>query len=203
MTSMRSLLDRWVPWDADRAAALVAVRITYWPFRELLGVYLQHDDATDEIALRESLADPDQSRLRRQVIAHELGHRALHRGEHMGVVHCDTDVVITNRAELHAERWAGIQLCPPAIILMFFERMGTVGPHEIAELADRCGVMPQWLTWWVGDLLGRGVIREEFGRDLHQDWVPHRPNGRFSEEAERRAARVRAYGYDPEQEADA
>ncbi|HZQ97282.1 MAG TPA: hypothetical protein VFC93_00545 [Chloroflexota bacterium] len=197
---MRSPLDDWRPWDPDRAAVAEGVAIVYWRFRTVLGLYIQNADGPDEIALRADLADPANARLRRQVVAHELGHRALHRGSHVPVLRCDlVDAALSNRADLDAERWGGERLCPPEVVREFFERAEAVGPEGVADLADRCGVTPEWLTWWLGDLRRRGVVKDEWGRGLHQALVPHMPNGRFLDVAEQRAARLKVYGYDPQE----
>jgi hypothetical protein len=175
------LFDRWQPWDADATLAALGVRLSYWPFRALLGVYFQDADGSEHVALRADLADPDNTRLRRQTIAHELGHRSRHRGEHTGAMRADTDALRSTRAELEAERWAGAQLCPPGLVKAFVERVGTVEREQVADLADRCAVTEAWLTWWLGDLRRRGVIGDAHGGGLHLDWIPHRPNGRFAD----------------------
>jgi len=176
------------PFDPDREAARLGIdEIEYWPMERFLGMYAT-DGMRKQIALAEHLALREHARLRRVVLAHELGHANLHRGVLVAPLACACDQVALVRAELAAERWAGERLCPPTVIKSAMERWGAIDREETAELADQLQVPEDWLTWWMGDLRRRRILTDPWGRGLHQEWVPRQPGGRFGPIVDARAA---------------
>jgi hypothetical protein len=184
-------LDRWTPFDPDRAVAAAGLDVSYWRFHGLLGLFVAYGDGTGEIGLDETLAAPENDALWRQVIAHELGHLALHRGVHLGVVDCRMDAVLSSRVELQAERFGADLIAPLPLIAAFVARAERVDATGTAELAELCGTTPRWMVWRLGDLARRGLLRDLDRPHENHLWVPSDPYAaRFTRDYWRRCSRA-------------
>jgi len=156
---MADRLQRYVPaYDPDEEVAAAGVVVSYWAALPYLGLYARTDDGQGEIGLRADLAVPSHARLRRAVLAHELGHHHLHAGLYAGPVHCRRDDLTVSAIELQAERFAGERLISVALVRRALRAWGQLGTAEVADLADLARVPVEFAAWWVADLAGRGLF---------------------------------------------
>jgi len=155
---MRQRRLRPPAFDPDQAALDAGVDVSYWGRLPWLGVYGRVDDGHGEIGLRGALAQPTMEPLRRVVLAHELGHHALHAGIYVRPFECRRDDLIASHVEAQAERWAAARLVPVALVRQALVAWEAIGPEEMSELADLARVPDAFIAWWLADLDQRGVL---------------------------------------------
>jgi len=152
-------LQRYVPaYDPDEEVAAAGIAVSYWASLPYLGLYARTDDGQGEIGLRADLAASSHARLRRAVLAHELGHHYLHAGIYVGPVHCRRSDLTVSTIEVQAERFAGERLISMELARRALRAWGQLGTAEITDLADLARVPVEFAAWWVADLANRGLF---------------------------------------------
>lgn len=149
---------RLSPWDPDQAALDLGADVSYWACLPWLGVYGRADDGRGEIGLRADLASPAMEPLRRVVLAHELGHHALHIGVYVRPFECRRVDLVASHAEAQAERWAAARLVPVSLVREALVAWGALGQEEMSELAELTHTPEAFVGWWLGDLMQRGAL---------------------------------------------
>src|SRR6266567_6896693 len=125
--------SEFVPFDPDAAAEAAGVGVSAWMgFGRLLGLYARVA-GRGAIGLHLELERPSNERLRRVVLAHELGHHFTCTGIYVKPFACGADSLTTSRVEAQAARWAATHLCPPALVSAYVRHNESIGAEQVSE----------------------------------------------------------------------
>jgi hypothetical protein len=139
-------------------------------FGRLLGLYARVA-GRGAIGLHLELERPSNERLRRVVLAHELGHHFTCTGIYVKPFACGADTLTTSRVEAQAARWAAMRLCPPDLVRAFMRQHDSIGAEELSEIAELTRVPEGFARWWLADLAARGVLDGAHPGQV-PPWVP-------------------------------